>query len=45
MIHPLERVEAPYVYSDGNRRRFALNSLNPAEYQAQEGTPLLPNND
>ena len=44
MFHPLERVEAQYVYSTGTRRRFDL-STNSAEYQAQEGTPLLPNND
>ena len=44
MIHPLERVEAQYVYSSGTRRLFSL-SQNPHEYQGQEGTPLLPNND
>ncbi|HLI63606.1 MAG TPA: capsule assembly Wzi family protein [Terriglobales bacterium] len=45
MIHPLERVEAQYIYSSGTRRRFALFSSNPLEYQAQEATPLLANND
>ncbi len=45
MFHPLERVEAQYIYSGGTRRQFALFSGDPAEFQAQEGTPLLPNND
>lgn len=45
MFHPLERVEAQYVYSDGARRHFPLYSGNPREYQGQEQTPLLPNND
>lgn len=45
MIHPLERIEAQYVYSAGTRRHFALFSGNPGEYNAQEVTPLLPNND
>ena len=45
MFHPLERVEAQYVYSEGSRRHFPLNSSNPREYQGQEQTPLLPNND
>jgi hypothetical protein len=44
MFHPLERVEAQYIYSSGTRRRFNL-SQNTSEYQAQEATPLLPNND
>lgn len=45
MIHPLERVEAQYVYSSGTRRHFDLYSGNPLEFQSQEATPLLPNND
>jgi hypothetical protein len=45
MIHPLERIEAQYVYSGGSRRLFALFPASFREFQAQEGTPLLPNND
>jgi Capsule assembly protein Wzi len=45
MFHPLEKVEAQYVYSSGTRRHFPLFSGNPDEFQGQEGTPLLPNND
>jgi hypothetical protein len=45
MFHPLERVEAQYVYSTGTSRYFHLYSSNSGEYQAEEGTPLLPNND
>jgi Capsule assembly protein Wzi len=44
MFHPLERVEGQYIYSSGTRRRFPL-SQNTGEFQAQEATPLLPNND
>jgi hypothetical protein len=44
MFHPLERVEAQYIYSTGSRRHFPLYG-NPVEYQGQEQTPLLPNND
>ena len=45
MLHPLERVEAQYVYSDGTRRHYPLEDGNNPEFQGQEGTPLLPNND
>ncbi len=45
MVHPLERVEALYIYSGGTRRHSPLNDNNSREFQAQEGTPLLPNND
>src|SRR5208337_2940270 len=45
MFHPLERVEAQYIYSDGTRRHSPLNDTNSQEFQGQEGTPLLPNND
>ena len=45
MFHPLERVEAQYIYSDGARRHFRLYYVNGREYQGQEQTPLLPNND
>jgi hypothetical protein len=45
MFHPLERVEAQYVYSDGTRRHFPLYAASPVQFQGQEATPLLPNND
>jgi hypothetical protein len=45
MFHPLERVEAQYVYSDGARRHFPLDSILLHQYQGQEQTPLLPYND
>ncbi len=45
MLHPLERVEAQYIYSSGTRRISRLNEENPLEFQSREGTPLLPNND
>ena len=42
MVHPVERVEATYVFSRGQRRQMNNNySL----IQAEEATPLLPNND
>jgi hypothetical protein len=44
MFHPLERVEAQYVFSDGTRRAFPLNQIG-NQYTGQEQTPLLPNND
>jgi hypothetical protein len=41
MIHPVERVELQYIYSQGKRRKIQLqNGIN-----FQEGTPLLPYND
>jgi hypothetical protein len=43
MIHPLTRVQAQYIYSSGERRQW-LTGPNGA-INAQEGTPLLPNND
>jgi hypothetical protein len=45
MFHPLERVEVQYVYSDGPRRHAPLDPQLPRQYQVQEQTPLLPNND
>jgi hypothetical protein len=42
MLHPLERVEAQYVFSSGVRREMNNNG---AQIKAQEATPLLPNND
>jgi Capsule assembly protein Wzi len=43
MIHPVQSAEAQYLYSDGTRRHwnFGPNGV----INAQEGTPLLPNND
>jgi Capsule assembly protein Wzi len=42
MIHPLDRVEMSYIYSQGQRRKWRTGA---AGIQAEEGTPLLPNND
>ena len=45
-IHPLDRVEAQYVYSYGPRRYWNSGGTNTNIYiDANEGTPLLPNND
>src|SRR5215472_14396786 len=43
MIHPLLSAEAQYIYSAGSRRHW-LTGPN-QQINAQEGTPLLPNND
>jgi hypothetical protein len=43
MVHPLERAEAEYVYSSGPRRHWLTGPNGPIN--AEEGTPLLPNND
>jgi Capsule assembly protein Wzi len=43
MIHPLERVEAQYLYSSGPRRQWLTGPNGPIN--AEEQTPLLPNND
>ncbi|MGH7843354.1 MAG: capsule assembly Wzi family protein [Candidatus Binataceae bacterium] len=43
MVHPLERVEAQYIYSSGPRRRWQTGPNGPIN--AVEQTPLLPNND
>jgi hypothetical protein len=43
MIHPLQSVEAQYIYSAGSRRHWLFGPNGPIN--AQEGTPLLPNND
>ncbi|MGO9454400.1 MAG: capsule assembly Wzi family protein [Candidatus Binataceae bacterium] len=43
MIHPLESAEAQYLYSSGPRRHWLIGSN--GAINAQEGTPLLPNND
>lgn len=42
MIHPLDRVEMSYIYSQGQRRKWRTGATG---IQAEEGTPLLPNND
>jgi hypothetical protein len=43
MIHPLERIEAQYLYSSGPRRDWFTGRNGPIN--AEEQTPLLPNND
>jgi capsule assembly protein Wzi len=43
MFHPLERAEAQYIYSSGPRRRWQTGPNGPIN--AEEQTPLLPNND
>jgi Capsule assembly protein Wzi len=43
MVRPLERVEGQYVYSSGPRRYWHTGPNGPIN--AQEQTPLLPNND
>lgn len=43
MVHPIERVEASYIYSSGQKRRMVNNAS--GLIQADEATPLLPNND
>src|SRR5215472_19028832 len=48
MIHPLQSVGAQYIYSSGSRRHWVLTpppGPKPPQIDAQEGTPLLPNND
>jgi hypothetical protein len=45
-IHPLERVEAQFIYSRGRRRFWDTGGKDPdVVLRATEGTPLLPNND
>jgi len=43
MVHPVEGVEADYIYSAGSRRHWLFGPNGPIN--GQEGTPLLPNND
>ncbi|MGD0076434.1 MAG: capsule assembly Wzi family protein [Candidatus Binataceae bacterium] len=43
MLHPLERVETQYLYSSGPTRHWLTGPGGPIN--AQEQTPLLPNND
>jgi len=46
VIHPLERFEAAYLYSAGGRRFWNTGGTGPnINLDANEGTPLLPNND
>ncbi len=42
MIHPIERVEGQYVFSQGQRDKIETGS---SGLNYREGTPLLPNND
>lgn len=43
MLHPVERLEAQYVYSGGQRRTLSTGPSSGINYA--EGTPLLSNND
>ncbi len=43
MVHPVERLEAQYVYSGGQRRSFTSTTGSGINYT--EGTPLLSDND
>lgn len=43
VFYPLERLEAGYVFSSGQRRTFTNNGVGPLH--AVEATPLLPNDD
>jgi hypothetical protein len=47
MVQPVERAEAQFVYSKGEQRLWRTGENGPGEegLNAQEGTPLLPNND
>lgn len=46
MVVPVERMQAQYVYSTGQRRDFGpLNQVGEQLLHATEATPLLPNND
>ena len=42
-IHPVQRLEAQYVYSSGPRRQWLTGRRGPIN--AEEQTPLLPDND
>lgn len=48
MAHPLQRLQLQYIYSHGSPRRWRTSPIGtPAQccINAEEGTPLLPNND
>jgi hypothetical protein len=45
VVKPIERFEAQYIFSRGARRSFSFTNKKNEILQAQEGTPLLPNND
>ncbi|HLN23602.1 MAG TPA: capsule assembly Wzi family protein, partial [Patescibacteria group bacterium] len=45
MVVPVERIEAQYVYSTGQRRDFGPTDQVGEQLHAVEATPLLPNND
>ena len=42
MFHPLERVEAQYVYSDGTRRHFALSARIPPSIRLRKALRCCP---
>ncbi len=44
MLHPLQRIQAQYIYSAGERRTWHSNSGG-YQIEATEATPLLPYND
>lgn len=44
MLQPVDRVEAQYIYSNGPQHFWNTGTLSP-QLHAEEGTPLLPNND
>lgn len=43
MVHPVQRLEAQYVYSGGDRQKLKTGPTSGINYA--EGTPLLPYND
>ena len=45
VAHPIDRVEAQYVYSQGERRAFGPLDRFGERLRATETTPLLPDND
>lgn len=45
MLHPIERIEAQYVFSRGERRHFGPLDRFGEQLKATEATPLLSNND
>ena len=48
IFHPVERLEMQYVFSSGSQRSWSTGTLktpSDAGLNADEGTPLLPNND
>ncbi len=45
LFHPLQRIEAQFVYSHGEAREEHINQPGGANINFNEATPLLPNND